>query len=148
MKKYAKETAVGLFVFVGIMCIAYMSVKLGNVALFSDNHYTLNAQFSDVTGLKANAPVQMFGVDIGYVERIELDQEQGLALVRMSIRKDISLTDDAIASIKTSGLIGDKFLKISPGGTGSPLKDGGTIFDTESSVDLEELISKFVFGKV
>ena len=148
MKKYTKETAVGLFVFVGVMCIAYMSVKLGNVALFSDSHYVLNAQFSDVTGLKVNAPVQMFGVDIGYVKRIELDQEQGLAMVQMSINKDITLTDDAIASIKTSGLIGDKFLKVSPGGAGESLKDGGTIFDTESSVDLEELISKFVFGKV
>jgi phospholipid/cholesterol/gamma-HCH transport system substrate-binding protein len=147
MKKYSKETQVGLFVLLGFLAIAYMSVKLGNVHLFSDDSYLVKAKFSDVTGLKVNAPVQMYGVDIGFVESIGIDQESGMSVVGLKIKKDVKLTDDTIASVKTSGLIGDKYVKISRGG-GDPLKPGGVLRDTESSIDLEELISKYVFGGV
>ena len=147
MKKYSKETQVGLFVLVGFLAIAYMSVKLGNVHLFSDDHYAITAKFNDVTGLKVNAPVQMYGVEMGFVEKIGIDLDSGLSEVTLKIRKDIKLTDDTIASVKTSGLIGDKFVKLSRGG-GDPLKPGAVLRDTESSIDLEELISKYVFGGV
>lgn len=148
MFKLKKETAVGLFVFVGLIAIAYMSVKLGNVQLFSDKYYSLQANFSDVSGLKANAPVQMFGVNIGYVEAITLDQDKGVARVSMMIEKQVALTDDAIVSVKTNGLIGDKYIKIAPGGLGDPVKPGDSLFDTNPAIDLEDLISKFAFGKV
>jgi phospholipid/cholesterol/gamma-HCH transport system substrate-binding protein len=148
MFKLKKETAVGLFVLVGLIAIAYMSVKLGNVQLFTDKYYPVHANFSDISGLKANAPVQMFGVDIGYVKTISLDQEKGVARVLMMIEKQVELTDDAIVSVKTNGLIGDKYLKIAPGGLGEPVKAGDTIFDTNPAIDLEDLISKFAFGKV
>jgi phospholipid/cholesterol/gamma-HCH transport system substrate-binding protein len=148
MFKLKKETAVGLFVLVGLIAIAYMSVKLGNVQLFTDKYYPVHANFSDISGLKANAPVQMFGVDIGYVKTISLDQEKGVARVLMMVEKQVELTDDAIVSVKTNGLIGDKYLKISPGGLGEPVKAGDTIFDTNPAIDLEDLISKFAFGKV
>ncbi|MFH1914583.1 MAG: outer membrane lipid asymmetry maintenance protein MlaD [Pseudomonadota bacterium] len=148
MFKLKKETAVGLFVLVGLIAITYMSVKLGNVQLFTDRYYTVHADFSDISGLKINAPVQMFGVDIGYVKAIALDQEKGMARVTMMIDKKVKLTDDAIVGVKTSGLIGDKFLKVAPGGLGDPIEDGGSIFDTNSALDLEDLISKFAFGKV
>lgn len=147
MKKYSKETAVGIFVLVGLLAIAYMSVKLGNVGLFNDSHWDVKASFTDVSGLKINAPVQMFGVKIGYVNDIILNQKDGVADVVMQIRKGVVVSDDAIASVKTSGLIGDKFIKITPG-LGSPLEPGGFIFDTEPALDLEDLISKFAFGKV
>ena len=146
--KFKKETAVGLFVLVGLLAIAYMSIKLGNVQLFTDKFYTVKANFSDISGLKVNAPVQMFGVKIGMVETIGIDQEKGMATVQMLIDKDIKLMDDAIVSVKTNGLIGDKYLKIAPGGLGEPVKDGDTLFDTNPAIDLEDLISKFAFGKV
>ncbi len=148
MFKLRKETAVGLFVLIGILAIGYMAIKLGNVQIFSDKYYEVKANFSDVSGLKANAPVQMFGVKIGMVEGIELDQEHGVASVAMLIDKEVKLTDDAIVSVKTNGLIGDKYLKISPGGLGDPVKAGDTLFDTNPTVDLEDLISKFAFGDV
>lgn len=147
MKKYSKETQVGIFVLLGFLAIAYMSVKLGNVHIFGDDYYAIKAKFNDVTGLKANAPVQMYGVEMGFVEKIGIDQDSGMSLVTLKIRKDVKLTDDTIASVKTSGLIGDKYVKLSRGG-GDPLQPGSVLRDTESSIDLEELISKYVFGGV
>lgn len=148
MLKLKKETAVGLFVLMGLIAIIYMSVKLGNVQLLSDKYYEVNADFSDISGLKVNAPVQMFGVDIGFVAGITLNQEKGVAHVQMMIDKDVKLTDDAIVAVKTNGLIGDKYLKVSPGGLGDAVKPGDTLFDTQPVIDLEDLISKFAFGKV
>lgn len=147
MKKYSKETQVGLFVLVGFLAIAYMSIKLGNVHLFGDDKYAVSAMFNDVTGLKVNAPVQMYGVDVGFVQAIGIDQKSGMSVVTLKVNKDVKLTDDTIASVKTSGLIGDKYIKLSLGG-GDPIKPGAVLRDTESSIDLEELISKYVFGGV
>lgn len=147
MQKYSRETQVGIFVLLGFMAISYMSVKLGNVHLFSSNDYAIVAKFNDVTGLKLNAAVQMYGVEMGFVEQIGIDPDTGMASVTLRIRKDIKLTDDTIASVKTSGLIGDKYIKLSRGG-GDPIKAGAVLRDTESSIDLEELISKYVFGGV
>lgn len=143
-----KETAVGIFVLVGILAISYMAIQLGNVQLFSDRYYPVHANFTDISGLKVNAPVQMFGVEIGYVEKIGLDQEKGLATVRMLIQKEISLMDDAVVSVKTNGLIGDKYLKITPGVMGDAIQPDGTLFDTKPAIILEDLISKFAFGDV
>lgn len=148
MFKLKKETAVGLFVLVGILSVVYMAVKLGNIHMFTDKYYSVKADFSDISGLKINAPVQMYGVKIGFVDDISLDQDKGVAKVSMQIDREIELTDDAIVSVKTSGLIGDKFLKIAPGGLGDPIEPGDTLFDTNPAIDLEDLISKFAFGKV
>lgn len=148
MFKIKKETAVGIFVIMGLLAVVYMSVKLGNVQLFSDKYYEVKADFTDISGLKVNAPVQMYGVDIGFISRIGLDQKKGVASVSMMILKEVQLTDDAIVAVKTNGLIGDKYLKIAPGGLGEPVKPGDTLFDTQPAIDLEDLISKFAFGKV
>jgi len=148
MLKLKKETAVGIFVLVGLLAIVYMSVKLGNVQLFTDKYYPVRANFSDISGLKVNAPVQIYGVEVGFVAAISLDQEQGVARVDMMIGRDVKLTDDAIVAVKTNGLIGDKYLKIAPGGVGDPVNPGDTLFDTQPAIDLEDLISKFAFGKV
>lgn len=148
MKKYPKETAVGIFVILGLLAIVYMSVKLGDVRMFSDDHYRVKASFNDVTGLREKAPVEMMGVPIGYVDKIGLDLENQKAVLTLSIENKIQLLDDAIASIKTSGLIGDKYVKITPGGVGDPIEPGGVIIETESAIDIEDLISKYVFGKV
>ena len=148
MKKYAMETSVGIFVLAGLLCVAYLTVKLGKLDVIGGDGYQVTAKFRDVTGLKSGAYVEMAGVRIGRVSGISLDSKDHAALVGLTLDKDIRLTDDAIASIKTSGLIGDKFVKISPGGSDDPLRPGGMIVETESSVDLGDLIGKYVFGGV
>ncbi len=148
MEKYTKETVVGLFLFAGILCIGYMAVTLGNVTLWGDDHYSLYAPFRKVTGLRVGNPVQMMGLPVGRVAGFSLDQESQVAVVELRIRKGIQVYDDAIASIKTEGLIGDRYLEIDPGGSGEILAPGERIFETESPVDLNELIGKYAFGNV
>ena len=146
MKKASIETAVGLFVLIGILCVGYLTVKLGKMEILGKDYYSVNAQFDSVTGLKVGANVEMAGVPIGKVEAIALDPERQVARVRLKIQSSVVLTDDTIASVKTAGMIGDKYIKLSPGGSDLVLKSGDTIIETESALDLEELISKYVFG--
>ena len=148
MKKWSVEVAVGLFVLIGIACIGYLTIRLGKMEIIGDNYYTVSARFQSIAGLKAGSEVELAGVPVGQVEGFSLDQERWMAVVQMKIMKSIVLTDDVIASIKTAGLIGDKYIKLSPGVSDVTLKPGGMIVETESALDIEELISKFVFGKV
>jgi phospholipid/cholesterol/gamma-HCH transport system substrate-binding protein len=148
MKKYSIETAVGVFVLAGLLCVAYLTVKLGKMEIFGGDTYTVYARFNDVTGLGNGAFVEMAGVRVGKVSSIGLHPEDNTAVVEFRIQNDVRLTDDAIASIKTSGLIGDKYVKISPGGSGVIVNPGGMLLETESSVDLTDLIGKYVFGGV
>jgi len=139
---------VGIFVFIGLVCTAYLTIRLGKIDWFSPGGYYLTARFESVSGLKSGAFIEMAGVQIGEVESIRLDPKDQVAVVKMMIQSHIKLTDDVIASIKTSGLIGDKYIQISAGGSDIILKNGDLIFETESAVDLESLISKYVFGGV
>ena len=148
MKKYAMETTVGIFLVFGLFCIGYMAVKLGHVSLFGDNTYSLFARFTTVSGLRAGSPVDMLGIEVGRVGGLTMDQKDQKAVVEIKIRKDIKVYDDAIASIKTEGLIGDMFLSIDPGGAGKLLGPGGTITETQPAVDLVGLIGKYAFGEI
>lgn len=148
MKKYSSETVVGIFVIIGLLCVGYLTIRLGNVSLFGGDSYTLYARFNSVSGLRVGNPVEMFGIDVGRVAGFKMDQEDQVAMVELKINKGIKIYDDAIASIKTAGLIGDKYVGVDPGGSDELLKDGGTITETESPVDLGELISKYAFGDV
>jgi phospholipid/cholesterol/gamma-HCH transport system substrate-binding protein len=148
MKKYTIETVVGIFVVLGLICIGYMTVKLGHVSLLGDDSYSLLARFNSVTGLRVGNPVEILGIQIGKVEQITMDQKNQKAIVEIKINKGINIYDDAIASIKTEGLIGDKFLSIDPGGGGSLLGPRGTITETQAPVDIIELVSKYAFGEV
>jgi phospholipid/cholesterol/gamma-HCH transport system substrate-binding protein len=148
MKKYSKETIVGVFVVIGLLCIGYMTIKLGNVGFLGENSYTLHAKFSSVTGLRVGNPVQMLGLEIGRVSKFTMDQENQLAIVDFKINKDIEIFDDAIASIKTEGLIGDKYISIDAGGGGDLLAPGDYITDTQSPTDIMDLVSKYAFGDV
>jgi phospholipid/cholesterol/gamma-HCH transport system substrate-binding protein len=148
MKKYSQETVVGIFVVIGLFAIAYMTVTLGNVGFLGEKTYTLYAKFSTVTGLRVGNPVNMLGLEIGRVASFTMDQENQVAVVKLEIDKDIQIYDDAIASIKTEGLIGDKFISIDAGGGGDLLEDGDNITDTESPTDIMELVSKYAFGGV
>ena len=146
MQKSSLETAVGIFMFLGLVCIGYLTVSLGNVDWIGNSYYTLNARFTSVSGLKPGASVEIAGVPIGHVDAISLDPVKKIALVQLKIQKKIMLTEDVIASIKTAGLIGDKYIMLMPGGSDRILHNGGWITETESAVDLEDIISKFVFG--
>ncbi len=146
MKKYTHETLVGVFVLIGIICIGYLTIKLGKMQIIGGDFYEITAKFDSVAGLKPDSSVQMAGVEIGRVTSITLDTQDFVAVVKMKIKKGVPIQEDAIASIKTSGLIGDKYVSIQPGGSDELLKDGGVITDTESAVDIEGLISKYVFG--
>ena len=148
MKKYAMETTVGIFLVFGLLCIGYMTVKLGHVSLLGDNTYSLFARFTTVSGLRAGSPVNMLGIEVGRVGQLTMDQKDQKAVVEIRIQKDIKVYDDAIASIKTAGLIGDMFLSIDPGGSGKLLGPGGTITETQPAVDIVDLIGKYAFGEV
>lgn len=146
MEKRSIEAAVGIFVILGMICVGYLTIKLGKMQVLGDNTYSLNARFESVSGLKPGAYVEMAGVPIGQVASINLDHKEQVAMVKLKINKDVTLTDDVIASISTAGLIGDKYVKLTPGGGDENLKSGDTITETESAVDIEALISKYVFG--
>jgi phospholipid/cholesterol/gamma-HCH transport system substrate-binding protein len=146
MKKFNVEIAVGVFMFIGFLCFAYISIKLGDINLFGKNTYAVSARFNSVSGLKEGAPIELAGVQVGKVSRIELDPENYEAVVHMQLDKGLRLQEDSIASIRTAGLIGDKYVKISPGGLDELIEEGGELFETESAVSLEELISKYIFN--
>ena len=148
MKKYSMETIVGIFVAVGLLCVGYMAIKLGNLSLFGEDSLVLYARFSSVSGLKVGSPIEIFGIQVGTVQKIEIDPEKEMALVKMSLKKESKVYGDATASIKTAGLIGDKFIKIDPGGSTDLLKPGGVITETSSAFDLEDVIGRYAFGEV
>ena len=148
MNKARIEIAVGIFVAIGLICVGYLTIKLGKMELLGNNRYDLYARFQSVSGLKEGAFIEMAGVRIGKVGSINLERETQTALVELNLQKDVNLSDDVIASVTTAGLIGDKYIKISPGGSEVILKPGEMITETESSVNLEELISKYVFGSL
>jgi phospholipid/cholesterol/gamma-HCH transport system substrate-binding protein len=140
------EIGVGVFMLVGLAALAYLSVNLGNVNVLGSRGYTVYADFSTVGGLKPGTSVEIAGVPIGRVESIALHGYD--ARVALQIDRGIQLQDDAIVSIKTKGLIGEKFVSISPGGSSKIIPPGGRLKEVEAPVDLEELIAKYLFGKV
>ncbi|MEE8124847.1 MAG: outer membrane lipid asymmetry maintenance protein MlaD [Nitrospirales bacterium] len=146
MERGKLEFVVGLFVLVGILCLGYLAIKLGKLELIGGNYYSLHADFSSSSGLKKGASVEIAGVEVGRVKTIGLKDDQ--AQVVLAIQDGIVIYNDAIASIKTRGIIGEKYLGLSPGGAGDPLRDGATIVDTESGIDLEQVISQFIHGNI
>lgn len=147
MKKIDLELAVGFFVLIGILSLGYLSIKLGRLEFFSEGRYIVYANFEKAGGIKSGAVVEIAGVEVGKVKSIVLDKDYQ-ATISLLINKDVKIQEDAIASIRTKGLIGEKYIEISPGGSENVLPIGGTIRETESAIDLEKIISKFVFGKV
>ncbi len=146
MKKKRIEFIVGLFVIAGFICIGYLTVHLGKMELWGGDYYKIYGKFGSVSGLKEGSFIEMAGVRIGKVETIELDDDTYTALVQMKINNNVALSEDVIASIKTAGIIGDKYIKISQGGSDIQLKNKEMITETESALDIEELISKYAFG--
>lgn len=146
MERSRVNIAVGIFVLLGIVALGYLSIRLGKVSFLPGADYVVTADFPTIAGLKKGAAVEIAGVAVGRVERIALSDYQ--ARVTMRIDAGVKLQEDAIASIKTKGLIGEKYVRISPGGSEKLVGPGGRLRDVEAPVDLEELISKYIFGKV
>ncbi|WP_144391902.1 outer membrane lipid asymmetry maintenance protein MlaD [Pleionea sediminis] len=147
MSKFKLEFFVGLFVISGLIAVSYMAIKMGDIGLLEEqDHYELSGRFTNVSGLKEGAAVEMAGVKVGRVVAIEFDKERFEAIVTMEIPNGIQLTTDSVASIRTSGIIGDKFVKVTTGGEEGMLEPGDEFEQTESSLNIEELVSKFVFS--
>jgi len=146
MKRFSLEFAVGLFMIAGIICLGYLSIKLGRMELMGKDGYPLVAVFSNTGGLKTGSSVVIAGVEVGRVKEVTLDDYQ--AHVVIIFPEDVKIQEDAIASVKTKGLIGEKYIEITAGGSDVLLKPGERIRDTQPAVDLEQLISNFVFGKL
>lgn len=148
MKQSSVELGVGVFVLLGILCVGYLTIRLGEVEVLRDDYYYLNARFTSVTGLKAGAQVEIAGVQVGQVDAIDLDYKEFVALVRLKIKEGIQISDDAIASVQTAGLLGDKYIQLSQGGSDRMLKPGDRIVETEPALNIENLIRKYAFGKL
>lgn len=146
MRRFTMETMVGLFVVVGVAGLAYLAIKLGKLEVIGNRGYTVLAEFDSVAGLKNGSVVEIAGVEIGRVKDIGLKDYR--AVVAMSINPGVNIQDDAIVSIRTKGLIGEKYVRITPGASDKLVEPGGRLRDTEDPVDMEQLISNYIFGKI
>ena len=142
------EIVVGVFLVVGFLALGWLALQLGEVPwLTGAKTYVLNAEFNNISGVKVGADIQIAGVTVGKVRQLSLN-DSNQAVVTMQIDRTVAIPVDSIASVKSQGIIGDKYIQITLGGDEKLYKTGGTLVDTESSVDLESLISKFAFGQV
>ncbi len=145
MKRFNIEFGVGLFMILGLAAFFYLAVKMGDINLFGDDKYKVMARFTSISGLKEGAYVEMAGVRIGRVSDIRFDPKTYESVIHLSVPNDVKLQEDTIASVRTAGIIGDKFIKLTPGGLEDFIEEGGEIVETESSLDIEELVSKYIF---
>lgn len=139
------EISVGVFMVLGMACLVYLSVNLGGVALFGSDTYTIEARFRSVEGLEPGASVEIAGVPVGKVKQIRLEENE--ARVLMEIKNSTKISDDTIASVRTKGIIGDKFIKLAPGWSEDYLSDHDVLMDTESAISIEELVNKYLFDQ-
>ena len=146
MKRFDLELMVGLFIIVGIVCLGYLSIKLGKMEVVGGKGYEIYAIFSNIGGLRTGSSIEIAGVDVGRVKSITLDNYQ--AHVVLDLPWSVKIQEDAIALVKTKGLIGEKYIEITPGGSEKIIQPGGRMRETQPAVDLEGLISKFAFGKI
>ncbi len=146
MKKPYLELIVGLFLAIGIGCLAWMSIKLARKEFFATKGYEVQAAFSNGSGLRRGTPIVIAGVEVGRVEGVGLEDYE--AQVRMRIQHGLVLQSDTIASIKTKGLIGEKYIELTPGASDQAIRPGGVIRETQPAMDLEALIGKYIQGNL
>jgi len=141
-RSFTAEFWVGFFGILGCLCFGYLSVTLAGMKLSNAGYYPVLAEFSNIAGLKVGAPVEIAGVPVGEVSDITLNDTD--ALLTLQILDNVRLRDDDIAQIRTKGIIGDKYIKIAPGGSEDTVLPGGELSDTESAVEFEDIIGKFI----
>ena len=142
------ELVVGVFVLAGLAAVAVLALKIGAGNLVGSDTYLVQARFANIGGLTPGSNVVIAGVSVGRVEAVRLNAADYSALAELRLRRAVQLPTDTIASVKTTGLIGDKYLALAPGADNRMIAPGGLITETESAVDLESLISRFAFGNV
>lgn len=141
-RSFTAEFYVGLFALFGVACLAYLSVNIAGMKILNTGYYKIGAEFDNIAGLKLGAPVEIAGVRVGEVVGIAL--KSTTAEVTLNVRDGVTLREDDIAAIRTKGIIGDRYIKIVPGGSEQTLKQGERVKDTESAVELEEILGKFI----
>ena len=146
MKQGNVEIVVGLFIIAGFLALGYLALQLGEVPMLSRGRtYTVTAEFDNVSGVKEGSAVQIAGVVVGSVAKVQLNKDHVAELV-LRLGKELQIPVDSMASVKSQGIIGDKYIQISLGGDPDLIKEGGRLVETESAVDIESLFSKFAFG--
>jgi phospholipid/cholesterol/gamma-HCH transport system substrate-binding protein len=141
-RSFSLEFFVGLFTAAGVAAAAYLAVGLAGLELTSKDTYLVYSEFDNISGLKYGASVEIAGVPIGVVSDISL--KDPVARVTLKLNRSIKLKDDDIASIRTKGIIGDRYVKISRGASTDYIPEGGTMTETESVIDIEDVIGKVV----
>ena len=134
MTRVSTEVVVGFFLLLGLLALGYLAIKLGKMEVVGSSGYTVHATFPNVAGLRVGSPVEIAGVDVGWVERIHLKNYQ--AVVDFRIKDEVELPEDSIASIRTKGLIGEQFVRIAPGGAEKKMPPGGEITETELPAEI------------
>ncbi len=148
MSRTTLDLWVGIFVALGVGAILFLALKVGNLVSFgSPPGYRIEASFDNIGGLKLRAPVKAAGIVVGRVESVRLDPVTYQAIVTMKIDHGHEFTADTIASILTSGLLGEVYIGLDAGGDSKMLADGGKVMKTQSAVVLEKLIGQFLYDK-
>ncbi|ATX78742.1 phospholipid/cholesterol/gamma-HCH transport system substrate-binding protein [Mariprofundus aestuarium] len=146
MQAYRKtEMTVGVFVFIGLLAIAWLAIKVGQIGGIGATGYTLTANFDDVGGVRKGSDIMLAGVVIGRVDEVQLANNDH-ATVILRINEGVEITEDAFASVRTKGIIGDRYIRITQGMEDSNLEEGNEIEETESAINIEDLISKYIFS--
>lgn len=141
-KSFNIEALVGLFMVVGLLCLGYLAVNLAGMKVFRSGVYEVKALFGDISGLEVGAPVEIAGVPVGEVSSIDLNEDT--AIVFLELQNGIVIHDDDIFSIRTKGIIGDRYVKIKPGASEEVIGAGGTVTETVDVVDFESIVEKFI----
>ncbi|HKI61258.1 MAG TPA: outer membrane lipid asymmetry maintenance protein MlaD [Mariprofundaceae bacterium] len=145
MQAYRRiEITVGVFVFLGLLAISWTAIKIGQVGGLGESGYTLTATFNDVGGVRHGSDIMLAGVVIGRVDDVHLKGNEKATLI-LHINEGVKITEDAFASVRTKGIIGDRYIRITQGMETTMLADGDEIEETESAINLEDLISKYIF---
>jgi phospholipid/cholesterol/gamma-HCH transport system substrate-binding protein len=148
MNKRSTEALVGLFVLLGMGALAFLALQAANLGSITGGAtYTVQARFDNIGGLKPRAAVRAAGVLVGRVQSVTLDPKTFQGLVTLDIENDFQFPKDTAAKILTSGLLGDQYVGLSPGGDDANLASGDTIAQTQSAVVLENLIGQFITGR-
>jgi len=148
MKNTKLELSVGIFVLLGIAAIAYLTIQIGTGSLITGDTYPLEARFSNTGGLHTGSSVLLSGVTVGRVEAVRMDPSDYSAIVTLRVVSGVRLPTDSMASVKTAGLIGDKYISLSPGADENYMTPWTRITMTEPAIDLESLIGKMAFGSL
>ncbi|GAB2885952.1 outer membrane lipid asymmetry maintenance protein MlaD [Uliginosibacterium flavum] len=147
MRRTIIDIWVGVFVVAGLLALLFLAMRVGNLGSSKlQNPYVLQARFDNIGGLKARAPIKSAGVVVGRISSITLDAENYQALVTMNMDDRYRFPKDTFATINTSGLLGEQYIGLEPGGDTATIEPGGVIKKTQSAVVLEKLISQFMFS--